>query len=226
MCCRRMMRPDLLPYASMDQLNLLGPDTERPPFQPERLPGGHRAAGYNLFVAVVPGPEAAGLIGARADGLRRQHGLDGPLIGAERLHISLHALGGFTDTVPGDVVDAAMAACAGIACSPMPVVFDHAASFPDAGLSGKNPFVLQCDAGSAAALRTLRQPLGRALRSVGLHPQPSSTPHMTLLYDRAMVSRRSIDPICWSATRFALILSHVGLGHHQWIGQWRLGERS
>lgn len=46
-------------------------------------------------------------------------------------------------------------------------------------------------------------------------PEPSRTPHMTLLYDSQAIAEVRIEPICWKATRFALILSLVGLGHHQ-----------
>jgi 2'-5' RNA ligase len=44
-----------------------------------------------------------------------------------------------------------------------------------------------------------------------------------MLYDRKLVAEHPIQPIRWTATRFALILSHAGLGHHQWIKEWNLG---
>lgn len=210
----------------MDQLNLLGLDTEPPPFQPDQPDTGDRAAGYSLFLAIVPGPEVEPLIAPRVVDLRRRHGLNGKIIGADRLHISLHGVAAFRDTLSRRILDAAMAASASVDWPSIPVVFDHAGSFPNAGMSGKRPFVLQCDAGSAAAIRRLRQSLQQALRGVGLHPLPSSTPHMTLLYDRAVAPLHPIEPIRWTATRFALILSHIKLGHHQWLGQWNLRDRA
>ncbi len=45
---------------------------------------------------------------------------------------------------------------------------------------------------------------------------------MTMLYDPLVILEHSVEPIGWTATRFALILSHHGLGHHEWLGQWQL----
>ncbi|MDP3820179.1 MAG: hypothetical protein Q8R33_01775 [Burkholderiales bacterium] len=47
---------------------------------------------------------------------------------------------------------------------------------------------------------------------------------MTMLYDRHHITQHVTEPICWTATRFALILSHVGIGHHQRIAQWALAD--
>ena len=50
---------------------------------------------------------------------------------------------------------------------------------------------------------------------------------MTLMYDdKHHSAEHPIEPIHWTATHFALILSHVGLGHHQRIAEWALTDRS
>jgi 2'-5' RNA ligase len=47
---------------------------------------------------------------------------------------------------------------------------------------------------------------------------------MTMMYGvRRAVPEQTIEPIAWTADRFALVLSHVGATHHQWIRQWPLG---
>jgi 2'-5' RNA ligase len=84
---------------------------------------------------------------------------------------------------------------------------------------------LRCNPDGDAAIARLRQSLAVALRRTGLHPDASRTPHMTMLYDPRHVAQHAIEPICWTATRFALILSHVGLGHHQWVAEWPLDTR-
>ncbi len=114
------------------------------------------------------------------------------------------------------------AAADGIACPPLPIVFDRACSFRNLADPDNNAFVLRCDARSDATVARLRQTLALALRRSGLHPKPSSTPHMTMLYDQQVIPEHPIEPICWTATRFALILSHRGLRHHEWLGHWQL----
>lgn len=116
-----------------------------------------------------------------------------------------------------------MTAAAGVVCPLLPVVFDRACSFNNRG-SDKSAFVLRCDAPSDSAVARLRQALRVALGGVGLDPKPSRTPHMTMRYDQRAISEHPIEPICWIARRFALILSHVGLEYHQWIGCWNLSD--
>lgn len=153
---------------------------------------------------------------AAAD-LRSQHGLGGTALPPARLHLSLHALAGFIDTIPPAVVDAAIVASASVACPQLPIVFDQVLSFTDS-----QAFAWRCNPRSDAAVARLRQSLALALRRAGLHPEPSRAPHMTMLHDRHHATQHAIDLVCWTATRFALILSHVGVGHHQSIaeGDW------
>lgn len=203
-----------------EQLSLPGLDATAPPFRPDAIPNrGGKLQGYTLFLAIFPRSEDAHRLARAAADLRSQHELDGKRLPPGRLHITLHAIAGVIDTIPQAVVDAAIAASSRVVCPPLPIVFDHVLSFTDS-----NAFVLRCDPGSDAAIARLRQSLALALRRAGLHPEPSGTPHMTMLYDPHHISQHAIEPICWTATRFALILSHVGIGHHQWIAQWALAD--
>ncbi|MES2717121.1 MAG: anhydro-N-acetylmuramic acid kinase [Pseudomonadota bacterium] len=213
------------PNDSPGQMSLLDQGSAPPPalFHPEAVqnPSGE-LKGYNLFLAIFPPPELAQRVGPLAADLRQQHGLHGQRLQEQHLHMTLHAVAWFHAEIPLQQIEAAMAAAAGIRCPALPITFDRAGSFHNRSNPGNNAFVLQCDAPSNASVARLRQQLAVALRRSGLRPTPTSTPHMTLLYDRKVVEEQPIQPIQWTATRFALILSHVGLGHHQWLGEWQL----
>jgi 2'-5' RNA ligase len=204
-----------------EQLSLPGLDAASRPFRPDLVAAARRERQeYGLFLAIFPAPEDAACIARAAADLCARHGLAGTPLPPARLHVTLHELGRFADTVPQAVVDAARAAARRASCPPLPLVFDQALSF-----ARSEAFVLRCDAESDRAVARLRQPLARALRRVGLRQaRPSRTPHMTLRYGGRAVPAHAIPPLRWTATRFALILSHLGLAHHQWIDQWPLAE--
>lgn len=184
-------------------------------------PSRGEAQDYTLFLAVFPWPDDAQRLAEAANALRRQHGLTGQCLLSERLHITLHALANFRQRIPQEIVDAVRAAAARVSCAPLPIACNQAMSFS----SGQaKPFVLRCDAGSDAGIARLRQLLALELRRVGLRPRASATPHMTMLYDAQLIPEHAIPPICWTAGRFALVLSHVGRTHHQWLGEWALTD--
>jgi 2'-5' RNA ligase len=202
------------------QLPLPGFDALARPFAADRarLPRAGDSR-YSLFLAVVPRPDDSERLAKIGAALCRRHGFRAEPMPAERLHVTLHTLGDFHGWVPQEAVDAAMAAGSAIACPRLPVVFDRLLSF-----AGSGAFVLRCDGRSDAGVSRLREPLAAATRRFGLRPAPSRTPHMTLLYEpRRSVPECDIEPIEWTADRFALILSHVGCAHHQRIREWTLG---
>ena len=201
------------------QRSLPGLDAPSPPFRPALISTSHGTLfAYTLFLAIFPRFTDAGQFAGLASKLRGQYKLLGNLLMQERLHITLLKVDGFVDEIPREKIDAAVAAANRVDCAPFEITFDRAMSFKES-----NAFVLRCDAKSDEAIARLRQPLAKSLRQFGHRPQPSSTPHMTMLYDPQLVAEHPIQPISWTATRFALILSHVGLGHHQWIKEWNLG---
>jgi 2'-5' RNA ligase len=197
------------------QFDLLAADEAAPPFKLDAVRG--KAKSYTLFLALVPEPEQRPPILSLANDLRAMHALRGDCLAADRLHITLHAVAHFRDEVPQHVVDAAVAAAGRVSCPSFAVGFDQARSFPHS-----EAFVLLCDTGSNAAIKHLRQLLTLELRRFELHPTATETPHMTLLYDKRKVEAHPVEPLSWTAKRFALILSHVGAGHHQRIADWPL----
>ncbi|MCM5678220.1 hypothetical protein M8A51_01600 [Schlegelella sp. S2-27] len=211
------LRSDLPPQGSLpgfdtpsDLFDLDGADEVR----------GHRK-GYLLFFAIFPDAADAHRIAAAASDMRIGHGLNGSLLLPERLHLTLHAVASFSTLVPRFIVDAACAAARSVACAPLSVTFDRAMSF-----AGSKAFVLRSDAASDQGIAYLRHSLTVALRRAGLRPRASHTPHMTLLYDTRRIPEHGIEPMRWTATRYALILSHVGATHHQWVDQWPLDGRA
>lgn len=221
--CKALM-PKEGSYLPLDtatgQQSLPGFDAVVPPFKPDTVnTRGGKPQGYTLFLAIFPAPSDAQRLALTATSLRHQHGLGGTPLSAERMHITLQAIASYRETIPQAEVDAARAAAASVVCPPLHIVFDHVLTFP-----GSNAFVLRSNADSDAAIARLRQPLQRALQRAGLHPEQSSTPRMTMLRDPHRVAEHPIPPVAWTATRFALILSHVGFTHHQWIEQWALTD--
>lgn len=188
-----------------------GFDTFEPPHPTDRL-----------FFAVHPDAATAAVIADLAADLRERHGLHGmPLPGA-RLHVTLHHLGDFAG-LPADLVAAARGAADGLEVAPFDVGFDRAASF--ASSRGKRPFVLQGGEeldGIVALHRGLLEALAR--RGVGIAGTEAFTPHVTLLYDEAVVAPVRIEPIRWRVGSFALVHSLLGRSRHVELARWLLRD--
>jgi 2'-5' RNA ligase len=147
--------------------------------------------------------------------LRHAQGLTGTPVSLDRLHVTLAIVGNFMTSVPDYVVDNAIVAARRIVLPPVPVIFERVLTFPQS-----RALVLRSTHDTDARIAPLRQWLTWELRKVGLHPEQRSTPHMTILYHSTAISVQAIKPISWTATRFALILSHIGRHHHEWMGEW------
>ncbi|MBW8893218.1 MAG: hypothetical protein JF617_14225 [Burkholderiales bacterium] len=84
--------------------------------------------------------------------------------------------------------------------------------------------VLLCTAEAASAIRQLRSALAAALRNVGVTSKASSTPHLTIFYDKLHpIAETALEtPLTWQAADFSLVVSHKGLGHHEVVRTWAL----
>jgi 2'-5' RNA ligase len=131
-----------------------------------------------LFLATVPEASVAAQIHRRAGILRRAHNLEGRLIEADCLHISLFFLGG----LPEQSLCRACEAVADVRMKPFEVWFDRTASFR--GKPGNRPFVLFGGDG-LHQLMSFRRMLAAALTRDGLRRRANTNfaPHVTLLYD-------------------------------------------
>jgi 2'-5' RNA ligase len=207
-----------------DQMKLFAPDSPDALFYPDAIDDPKkRLRGYTLFYAIVPEAEDAQRIHSAAEALCSLQGLHGKCLAAARLHVTLLAVTHFSHALPQSIIDAALAAGARTSCPKFSVSMAHALSFANERSQGNHPFVLGCDAQGDQAIAMLRKSLATACKRSGLHTDPSTTPHMTMLYDKRVIAQQPIETIHWPVTRFALIVSHVGLNHYQWLGQWRLG---
>ena len=129
------------------QLSLVGMEASRQP--PD-----------NLFFAVLPEETAAADISRLAQHQSRAHGLKGEPILAERLHVSLHNIGGYAGR-PRGIVAAGCEAGAAVEMSSFDVAFDRVMSF--GGRSGNRPFVL-CGGDGVVGLLALHRHLARHCR--------------------------------------------------------------
>jgi 2'-5' RNA ligase len=138
---------------------------------------------------------------------------------AERLHVTLHRVGGYVDE-PADVEIARWCrAAAAVRRAPFEVVFDRAASFGGEG----HPLVFTSS--GDVELSALHEALGMALADTGerIKRQPIR-PHMTLSYRGKRVAETAIDPVRWHAHDLVLVDSHVGDHVHEVIGRWPLRD--
>lgn len=179
------------------------------------------ATKHNVFLAVVPDATArAGAEGIARD-MRLRLRLSARPITPERLHVSLLSVGGFDGSCPPAVINAAVRAAATVSMAPFKVKFDRVASF--SGGHKKRALVLTGIGVGVAGFVTLQKILLEAMMKAGLRlpPQPSFSPHMTMMYDDR-VCEFPIEPIEWTVSRFVLIDSLVGQSRHVHLGQWSL----
>jgi 2'-5' RNA ligase len=206
-----------------DQLSLPGLcGGDAPPFVPEVLPGGSPPADqYLLFFAFLPGADIALQAERHGQLLRTAHQLKQRPMPAERLHVTVQPVMQLPRAVPRLIVRAAIDAAQGVVmhCHAVTITFDRAGSM---GVKAPSALALKCDEASAQALLQLRAPLVRALKRHGFPVTPHHDPHMTLVYGTELVANQAIAPLCWTATRLVLVLSHCGRGHHEHVKEWPL----
>jgi len=209
------------PVHEPQQLDLHGTATDASIYDPATLTGSPRPLGYTLFLALFPEPTDALRIHAAATPIISAHPMRDARQSADRLHVTLCNVYQHPGGVPCAVLAAACAAAARVSCSSLPLRLDRAESF-----SQDSAYVLRGDNATDAAVARLRRPLVAALRRFGLKPAESRTPHMSLVYRCGhKVPKHGIEPLAWTALRYVLVLSHVGLTRHEWLAAWDLPQR-
>lgn len=202
------------------QLEFPGFDRSAEVFVPDTIEvDTRRLRDYLLYLAIFPRPEEAERLGAAAIDICRQLAPEEEPTPAGKLHLTLRVLGRYEAIIPQIDIDRAVAAAASVACPELPIVFDRVGSLQRSGKA----LVWHCDEATRTGFARLE---GALMARLGRRPS-NQEPHMTLLYQPGQTfAQQAIDPLRWTATRFALILSHRGLGHHQWIGEWALGGKA
>ena len=183
------------------------------------------APDHRLFFALYPETATALRIAALASRVRTELGLKGRPQDSHRFHITLHHLGDFVG-LPQRERAAAEAAAATLRCEPFALQFDHLLSFERKNARNR-PLVLGGGSG-LDAVRQLRRQLGEVLAPAGLAglaglAGPGSfTPHLTLLYDDALVPQRPIEALGWRADELVLVNSLIGQHRHVALARWPL----
>jgi 2'-5' RNA ligase len=113
---------------------------------------------HSLFFGLLAPTDSATIITKAADDLRHGFWLDGRLIAPERLHVSLHAIGGF-DCLPNFIIERAYEAGSMVSASRFSLIFDSVVSFDNN--RAKRPFVF-LPGYDLARLFALHDVLGKA----------------------------------------------------------------
>jgi len=172
---------------------------------------------HSLFLAVLPEPADAARLHAHARHVEEQLGFAGRPLDADRLHVTLHALGAHAAEPPQAEIDRWCRAAAAVRLAPFDVVFDRVATF--GGRDHPCVFTSTEDAG----LLELHQVLGIALANTGerVARQPVA-PHMTLSWRGRRIAETAIEPVRWRVGQLALVDSHLGEHVHEVLGRWPL----
>ncbi|MEH0164704.1 2'-5' RNA ligase family protein [Paucibacter sp. JuS9] len=173
-----------------------------------------------LFFALRPDAATVAAVSRRLDGLRKELGLKGRPLLAEHLHISLHHVGDF-ESFPADLVHRLLEAAQAVHAPAVPICLDALLSF---GRTNRRNNPLALLAGEPLEpLRAFHRSLGVHLQSAGITGlQGRFTPHLTLLYDDALIELRAIEPLRWTATEFMLIDRLIGQTRQVVLGRWPL----
>lgn len=175
----------------------------------------------SLFFALQPDVNAIAQLNEVAAALRVQHPLSARFISADRLHVTLHFVGDFSEITQAQL-DGAHAAAAAIKLPAFDVSFDKVLSFQSA--KAERPLVLTSTS-AMTALQLFRYELGDQLRRRGIKAEKAKfTPHITLSYDEYALDEQVLaTPIKWAAHEFVLIKSFVGKSRYEILGRWPLG---
>lgn len=178
----------------------------------------------SLFFALRPDAQAAARIHALA---RRVHATlqsNGKLLAIDRLHVTLNFLGQYP-TLPPELPQIAADAARTVRGAAFQLCFQRLMSFDARGRrpSRASPVVLVRD-DDCEPLRALRTHLLLAVKKTGcfVRTEASTTPHMTLFYDRKQVPEQEVERICWSAHEFLLVHSLVGKSEHRVLARYAL----
>lgn len=173
-----------------------------------------------LFFALRPDERTAGLVMQRLATLRQELGFKGRPLKAEHLHVMLHHVGDFP-AFPAELVHRLLEAGEALHAPAVPLCLDAVLSFGRQNRRN-NPMVLLAGE-PLEPLRAFHRSLGVHLQAAGVTGLRSKfTPHLTLLYDDALIELQALEPLHWTATEFLLIDSLIGQTRHVVLGRWPL----
>jgi RNA 2',3'-cyclic 3'-phosphodiesterase len=174
-----------------------------------------------LFFALTPPVRDLPRLTESIRHLRKSVGLTGEPLSPECFHVTLFGLGVYFE-LPDEIVAAARAAGAKLSAQAFEMILDRALTFPRKRHQ-KHPFVL-CPGGEIAALMELHEALKFAMKRSNLKRWTTSqfTPHMTLSYDRKIISECAVETVRWRVNDLVLVHSLQGQGKHVHLARWPL----
>lgn len=168
-----------------------------------------------LFFANKPKAELRLALAEFGGQLCRAHRLEGSLVDAGRLHVTLAAAWAEHLSLQ-EAIWRAQTLAMTFRSAPLSARFDFTGSFRG---TDRHPFVLRGSEG-LADLEAFRDRLRGAMRRSGFAVSTSYTPHMTLMWADRCVEDYPIAPIVWQVSDFELVLSAGG--DHIQLGRWPL----
>jgi 2'-5' RNA ligase len=179
----------------------------------------------SLFFALRPDTQAAARIHALAQRAHATLGASGKLLAIDRLHVTLNFLGQYP-ALPPELPRIAADAARTVRGVSFELCFQRLMSFDSAArrrLRRGHPAVLVRD-DDCEPLQTLRTRLLLATKKTGCFPgvESSTTPHVTLFYDRKQIQEQEVARICWTVREFVLVHSLVGKSEHRVLARYAL----
>ncbi len=174
-----------------------------------------------LFIGLMLPDMQAGQALEVLDQSRTDHGLRGPSIRRDRLHVTLIHVGDYANRLPPSVVSDVNKAADALTPAAFDVAFDRVSSF--SGAPGRYPHILLGDEG-VQAMKAFRADLLTCVIRHGVKPlsRQDFNPHVTLSYGDRRLPERPIRPISWRPEAFMLIHSEVGRSIYHTLGRWPL----
>lgn len=176
-----------------------------------------------LFLALFPPPDVAQRIADDWQQRRRELGLKGRIVEADRLHVTLAHLGDHPGLPPGLELAARQAAATLVGQMAFEVCFDRLDNFR----KGRDGHIhVLCTSDGAAALQAFHAALTTALQRAGLarwmDKRAGFTPHVTLQYGDQAVPSQPVEPVRWRVEGFVLVNSKMGRHEHHHLASWPL----
>ncbi|MDB6006093.1 MAG: 2,5 ligase [Prosthecobacter sp.] len=170
----------------------------------------------SVFLAILPDQAAAEQISRCACEVRARHGLKGSSRPMGRFHVTLHFFDHTPRALERSVQIAQMAAAKMVkGVSPFEMRFDRVKSFAEK--KSNCPCVLVDREGNEG----LRAFVSRLKREMG-KPAGQFTPHVTLLYDDAIVKEEYVEPVCWKVNEIVLLKAITNRKTFEELGRWTL----
>ena len=181
---------------------------------------------HDLYYFLFPTPLAAE---TAKELLRRLQGPRGAGRGEpkslDRLHITLHYLGRFLNSIPREFIDMALAAGSAMDYEPFEVRLDVLQSRGGFEKGAFGTVELAPQAGASRELRRFQHALDNTMRRMGFAETQICShfnPHMTLHYKHERIDRMVVAPVAWTVMQFAMVDSLYCLGRLDVLAHWTL----